>query len=68
MNAVARVVRNEMSKKEHTKKNFYLGALDELERIELKNAATVDGIDDEIAYIRVHLKQLVAEKTPTMTR
>jgi|WetSurMetagenome_2_1015567.scaffolds.fasta_scaffold189546_2 hypothetical protein len=46
------------------RKNFYLGALDELERIELKAAATVDGIDDEIAYLRFRIKQMVKVKSP----
>jgi hypothetical protein len=46
------------------RKNFYLGALDELERIELKNAATVEGIDDEIAFLRIRIKQLVKLKSP----
>jgi hypothetical protein len=65
MTAVTQRVENEMTKKEPGKpKNYYLGALDELERIELKNAATVEGIDDEIAFTRFRLKQLAKMKTP----
>jgi hypothetical protein len=40
-------------------KSFYSDALDEAERLELKHAAALDGIDDEIAVIRVQIKKLV---------
>jgi hypothetical protein len=36
--------------------NFYADALSEAERLELPQAATVEGLDHEIAVLRVRLK------------
>ncbi len=47
-----------MNKKPRKPRNFYSNALDDAERLELKAAASLDGIDDEIALIRFHIKQL----------
>jgi len=44
-------------------RGFYSRALDEAERLELEQALQVEGIDEEIALLRVKLKELV-EKQP----
>jgi hypothetical protein len=41
-------------------KNFYAPALDEVERLDIKTASGVNGIDDEIALLRVEIKKAVA--------
>src|SRR4030042_1512394 len=41
------------------KPGFYAKALDEAERIELEEAATIEGLDNEIAILRVKLRQLL---------
>jgi hypothetical protein len=45
------------------KPSFYVKVLDEAERLALENASGVDGIDDEIALLRVKIKSLL-EKEP----
>lgn len=40
-------------------RSFYSNALDEAERLELKSAVAIEGIDDEIAVMRVRIKKLV---------
>jgi len=45
------------------KHGFYAKALDEAEKIELAEAAGIEGLDDEIAVLRVKLRQLL-EKHP----
>ena len=42
------------------KHSFYGKVLDEAERLDLEAAAGVDGIDDEIALLRVKLKSILA--------
>ena len=44
------------------KSGFYGQALDEAERLELEEARRVDGIDEEIAILRVKLRELIATK------
>ncbi len=44
------------------KKGFYSTALDEMERLELEEAAGVEGLDDEIALLRLKLRSLVQER------
>lgn len=44
---------------EKRRRSFYSSALDEAERIELKTAFAVEGIDDEIAVLRLRIKKLV---------
>ncbi len=44
---------------EKRRRSFYSPALDEAERIELKSAFTLEGIDDEIAVMRMFIKDLV---------
>ena len=41
------------------RRNFYQKALDETERPDVDAAAGVDGVDDEIALLRVKLKALL---------
>lgn len=38
-------------------KSFYSNALDKAERVELKTASVLEGIDEEIALLRLHIKQ-----------
>lgn len=45
------------------KQGFYSRALDEAERMELEEARDIEGLDDEIAVLRVKLKSLL-EKAP----
>jgi hypothetical protein len=44
-------------------RNFYGRALDQAERVDLKQAQGIEGLDDEIALMRVRLKGAV-EKRP----
>jgi hypothetical protein len=46
-----------------TRKSFYDRVLDEAERLDMEAAADVNGIDDEIAVLRVKIKS-VLEKDP----
>jgi hypothetical protein len=43
-------------------RNFYRHALDEAERADLKRAEKIEGLDDEIALMRVRLKRAVEER------
>ena len=45
------------------KHGFYSKVLDEAEKLDFESAADVDGIDDEIALLRVKIKS-VLEKDP----
>ena len=40
-------------------RGFYSRALDEAERVELEEASQVEGLDEEIALLRVKLRELV---------
>lgn len=42
-------------------RNFYQQALSEAERLELPEAETVEGLDQEIAVLRVRLKRALQE-------
>lgn len=44
------------------KRSFYSQALDEAEKLELEEARGVEGIDEEIAILRVKLRELIAEQ------
>ena len=44
-----------------TAANFYTRALDEAERLEFQAASHLDGVDNEIALMRVYIKELVRE-------
>ena len=41
------------------KRGFYSQALDEAERLELEEAVNIEGIDEEIAILRVKLRELI---------
>ena len=51
------------TKKDTPKQRFYAEVLDEAERMNLESASDVNGIDDEIAVLRVKIKSLL-EKDP----
>lgn len=42
-------------------RNFYRQALDQAERLDLEDAQEMEGLDDEIALLRVRLKRAVDE-------
>jgi hypothetical protein len=42
-------------------RNFYRQALDQAERLDLERAQEIEGLDDEIALMRVRLKRAVQE-------
>jgi len=41
---------------------FYAGALDEADRVRLSEAATVQGLDQEIALLRLRLHRVLSER------
>ena len=43
-------------------RGFYSRALDEAEKLELEEASRVEGIDDEIALLRIKLRELLEEQ------
>jgi hypothetical protein len=43
-------------------RGFYSRALDEAEKLELEEASHVEGIDEEIALLRVKLRELLEEQ------
>ena len=43
-------------------RGFYSWALDEAEKLELEEACQVEGIDEEIALLRVKLRELLQER------
>ncbi len=45
-----------------TARNFYHGAVDQAERLDLERAQEIEGLDDEIALMRVRLKRAVEER------
>jgi hypothetical protein len=49
------------------KQGFYARVLDEAEKLDFERAAGVDGIDDEIALLRVKIKSIL-EKDPENIR
>lgn len=54
---------------EKSRRSFYANVLDEAERQELKAAAALDGIDDEIALMRIRIKKLASsENIDDLTR
>ena len=50
------------SKRKHSPRGFYSRALDEAEKLELEEASHVEGIDEEIALLRVKLRELLEEQ------
>jgi len=49
-------------KRKSSPRGFYSRALDEAEKLELEEASHVEGIDEEIALLRVKLRELLAEQ------
>lgn len=49
-------------KKKSSPREFYSRALDEAEKLELEEASHIEGIDEEIALLRVKLRELLAEQ------
>jgi hypothetical protein len=44
------------------RRGFYSQALDEAEKLELEEARSIDGIDEEIAILRLKLRELIVAK------
>jgi hypothetical protein len=49
-------------KRKSSPRGFYSRALDEAEKLELEEASHVEGIDEEIALLRVKLRELLEEQ------
>jgi Ni,Fe-hydrogenase maturation factor len=49
-------------KTKHSLRGFYSRALDEAENVELEEASQIEGLDEEIALLRVKLRELLAER------
>lgn len=47
------------SRRNGSKRGFYSRALDEAEKIEFEEARDVDGLDEEIAMLRIKLRELI---------
>jgi hypothetical protein len=45
-----------------SRRGFYGRALDEAEKVELEEASHIEGIDEEIALLRVKLRELLEEQ------
>ncbi len=50
------------SKRKSSLQGFYGRALDEAEKLELEEASYIEGIDEEIALLRVKLRELLQEQ------
>ncbi len=50
------------SQRKSSPRGFYSRALDEAEKLELEEASQVEGIDEEIALLRVKLRELLEEQ------
>jgi hypothetical protein len=50
------------SKRKSSPRGFYSRALDEAAKLELEEASHVEGIDEEIALLRVKLRELLEEQ------
>jgi hypothetical protein len=50
------------SEKKGSPPGFYSRALDEAEKLELEEASYVEGIDEEIALLRIKLRELLEEQ------
>ena len=50
------------SQRKSSPRGFYSRALDEAEKLELEEASHVEGIDEEIALLRVKLRELLQEQ------
>ena len=50
-----------LTKTNGRKKTFYSAALDEAEKIELEEASNIEGLDHEIALLRLKLRELLED-------
>ncbi|HEU65784.1 MAG TPA: hypothetical protein ENN57_03850 [Chloroflexi bacterium] len=50
------------SKRKSNPRGFYGRALDEAEKLELEEASQIEGIDEEIALLRLKLRELLEEQ------
>ena len=48
--------------KKSSLRGFYSRALDEAEKVELEEASRIEGLDEEIALLRVKLRELLEEQ------
>ena len=48
--------------RKNSPRGFYSRALDEAEKLELEEASHIEGIDEEIALLRVKLRELLQEQ------
>lgn len=55
-------------RRSHAKNSLYLSVLDEAEALEFKNALSMDGLDAEIALLRVQIKQMLSSEGKLDTR
>ncbi len=53
-------------KRKSSPRGFYGRALDEAEKLELEEASHIEGIDEEIALLRVKLRELLQEQPERM--
>jgi hypothetical protein len=56
------MIAKEEARKKGSRRDFYSRALDEAEKLELEEASHIEGIDEEIALLRVKLRELLAEQ------
>ena len=47
------------SRRKSSKRGFYSRALDEAEKIEFEEARDIEGLDEEIAMLRIKLRELI---------
>jgi hypothetical protein len=52
----------ERSKKETSRRGFYGWALNEAQKLELEEASHIEGIDEEIALLRLKFRELLEEQ------
>jgi len=50
------------NKRNNSRRGFYSQALDEAEKFELEEASHIEGIDEEIALLRVKLRELLEQQ------
>jgi len=50
------------NKRKSSPRGFYGRALDEAEKLELEEASHIEGIDEEIALLRIKLRELVEDQ------
>jgi hypothetical protein len=56
------MVSERKNKRKNNLRGFYSRALDEAEKLELEEASCIEGIDEELALLRVKLRELLEEQ------